>query len=63
MRRIVDECCEEARRRLREQRDRLDALAQSPLENETLDGADACRTADITRLTEDGPGQGTRATR
>ncbi|MGY5046674.1 ATP-dependent zinc metalloprotease FtsH [Streptomyces sp. 900105755] len=53
MRRIVDECYEEARRKLRDHRGRLDALAQALLENETLEEADAYRIAGITRLTKD----------
>ncbi|MFJ9348720.1 ATP-dependent zinc metalloprotease FtsH [Streptomyces sp. NPDC101237] len=53
MRRIVDECYEEARRRLRENRGRLDALAEALLERETLEEADAYRIAGITRLTKD----------
>jgi cell division protease FtsH len=48
MRRIVDECYEEACRTLRDHRDRLDALAQALLENETLEEADAYRIAGIT---------------
>ncbi|MER7180359.1 ATP-dependent zinc metalloprotease FtsH [Streptomyces hyaluromycini] len=53
MRRIVDECYEEACRKLRDHRDQLDALAQALLENETLEEADAYRIAGITRLTKD----------
>ncbi|MFF7476505.1 ATP-dependent zinc metalloprotease FtsH [Streptomyces sp. NPDC008092] len=53
MRRIVDECYEEARRKLRDHRGRLDALAEALLENETLEEADAYRIAGITRLTKD----------
>ncbi|MFG2958669.1 ATP-dependent zinc metalloprotease FtsH [Streptomyces sp. NPDC048291] len=53
MRRIVDECYEEARRKLVDHRDQLDALAQALLENETLEEADAYRIAGITRLTKD----------
>ncbi|MGW2963633.1 ATP-dependent zinc metalloprotease FtsH [Streptomyces sp. NPDC001220] len=53
MRRIVDECYEEARRQLRDHRDQLDALAQALLERETLEEADAYRIAGITRLTKD----------
>lgn len=49
MRRIVDSCYEEACRLLRENRDRLDALATALLENETLEEADAYRAAGITR--------------
>ncbi|MFI6251192.1 ATP-dependent zinc metalloprotease FtsH [Streptomyces sp. NPDC051016] len=53
MRRIVDECYEEARRKLRDHRGQLDALAQALLQNETLEEADAYRIAGITRLTKD----------
>ncbi|MEU1007387.1 ATP-dependent zinc metalloprotease FtsH [Streptomyces sp. NPDC088810] len=54
MRRIVDECYEEACRKLRDHRGRLDALALALLETETLEEADAYRIAGITRLTKDG---------
>ncbi|MER5947852.1 ATP-dependent zinc metalloprotease FtsH [Streptomyces sp. NPDC001904] len=53
MRRIVDECYEEACRKLRDHRDQLDALAAALLENETLEEADAYRVAGVTRLTKD----------
>ncbi|MGW4435321.1 ATP-dependent zinc metalloprotease FtsH [Streptomyces sp. NPDC004596] len=53
MRRIVDECYEEALQKLRDHRGRLDALAHALLENETLEEADAYRIAGITRLTKD----------
>lgn len=53
MRRIVDECYEEACRKLRDHRGQLDALAQALLENETLEEADAYRIAGITRLAKD----------
>ncbi|MFI8242213.1 ATP-dependent zinc metalloprotease FtsH [Streptomyces sp. NPDC085866] len=53
MRRIVDECYEEACRKLRDHRGQLDALARALLENETLEEADAYRIAGITRLTKD----------
>jgi cell division protease FtsH len=53
MRRIVDECYDEARRKLQDHRAQLDALAQALLENETLEEADAYRIAGITRLTKD----------
>ncbi|MGW2047826.1 ATP-dependent zinc metalloprotease FtsH [Streptomyces sp. NPDC001858] len=52
MRRIVDECYEEACRRLREHQGQLDALAEALLENETLEEADAYRIAGIARLTK-----------
>ncbi|MEU1709496.1 ATP-dependent zinc metalloprotease FtsH [Streptomyces sp. NPDC005706] len=53
MRRIVDECYEEACQKLRDHRGRLDALAHALLENETLEEADAYRIAGITRLSKD----------
>ncbi|MEU6313730.1 ATP-dependent zinc metalloprotease FtsH [Streptomyces sp. NPDC047014] len=53
MRRIVDECYEEACRLLRENRPRLDALARALLAEETLDEAAAYAAAGITRLTKD----------
>ncbi|MFF4549281.1 ATP-dependent zinc metalloprotease FtsH [Streptomyces sp. NPDC001435] len=53
MRRIVDECYEEARRKLHDHRSQLDALTEALLENETLEEADAYRIAGITRLTKD----------
>ncbi|MFE1950629.1 ATP-dependent zinc metalloprotease FtsH [Streptomyces sp. NPDC059524] len=53
MRRIVDECYDEACRKLRENRDKLDALASALLENETLEEADAYRIAGVTRLFKD----------
>ena len=49
MRRIVDECYERALDRLRENRDRLDSLAKSLLENETLDERDAYAAAGFDR--------------
>jgi cell division protease FtsH len=55
MRRIVDECYDEACRKLAEHRSRLDALAHALLENETLEEADAYRIAGVTRLTKDAP--------
>lgn len=56
MRRIVDDCYEEACRKLRDHRDQLDALAQALLLNETLEEADAYRIAGITRLTKETEG-------
>ncbi|WP_369233006.1 ATP-dependent zinc metalloprotease FtsH [Streptomyces sp. R21] len=52
MRRIVDECYDQACNQLREHRDQLDALAEALLANETLEEADAYRIAGITRLTK-----------
>jgi cell division protease FtsH len=45
VRRIVDDCYEKAVARLRENRDRLEALAKALLEHETLDEVDAYRAA------------------
>ncbi|WLW51929.1 ATP-dependent zinc metalloprotease FtsH [Streptomyces sp. YU58] len=53
MRRIVDECYDEACRKLTEHRGQLDALALALLANETLEEADAYRIAGISRLTKD----------
>ncbi|MGV9246939.1 ATP-dependent zinc metalloprotease FtsH [Streptomyces sp. NPDC003710] len=53
MRRIVDECYEEACRKLRDHRDQLDALAEALLVNETLDEAEAYRIAGILRVRKD----------
>ncbi|MDH6219312.1 ATP-dependent zinc metalloprotease FtsH [Streptomyces pseudovenezuelae] len=50
MRRIVDECYEEACRKLRDHRGQLDTLAAALLENETLEETDAYRIAGVTRL-------------
>ena len=52
VRRIVEECYEEALRLLRANRERLDALARALLERETLDEADAYRVAGVPRLPE-----------
>ncbi|WP_330307570.1 MULTISPECIES: ATP-dependent zinc metalloprotease FtsH [unclassified Streptomyces] len=49
MRRIVDECYEEACEKLRDHRGQLDALAEALLANETLDEADAYRIAGVKR--------------
>ncbi|POX55211.1 cell division protein FtsH [Streptomyces sp. Ru71] len=53
MRRVVDECYEEARRKLREHRGQLDALAEALLDRETLQEADAYRIAGVPRLAKD----------
>ncbi|MGW6461155.1 ATP-dependent zinc metalloprotease FtsH [Streptomyces sp. NPDC055078] len=53
MRRIVDECYESACRQLRDNRDRLDALAAALLEHETLEQDAAYRAAGLTRLAKD----------
>ncbi|MER6785043.1 ATP-dependent zinc metalloprotease FtsH [Streptomyces sp. NPDC000658] len=52
MRRLVDECYEEACRKLRDHRGQLDALALALLEHETLEEADAYRIAGVSRLTK-----------
>jgi cell division protease FtsH len=49
VRRIVDECYETAVTKLRENRDRLEALTQALLEHETLDELDAYRAAGFER--------------
>lgn len=54
MRRIVDECYEQACRLLRDNRDKLDALAEALLANETLEEAAAYRAAGIPRLAKAG---------
>ncbi|MCT4354161.1 ATP-dependent zinc metalloprotease FtsH [Streptomyces sp. Je 1-79] len=53
MRRIVDECYESAVRQLRENRDKLDALATALLADETLEEDAAYRAAGITRLAKE----------
>ena len=53
MRRIVDECYEEACGKLRDHRVQLDALATALLENETLEEAEAYRVAGVARLGKD----------
>lgn len=50
MRRIVDECYEKACRLLRENRDKLDALAEALMASETLDEPAAYAAAGIPRL-------------
>ncbi|MEU9335313.1 ATP-dependent zinc metalloprotease FtsH [Streptomyces sp. NPDC048290] len=50
MRRIVDECYDEACRKLTDHRGQLDALAAALLERETLEEPDAYRIAGVTRL-------------
>ncbi|MCX5400025.1 ATP-dependent zinc metalloprotease FtsH [Streptomyces sp. NBC_00102] len=55
MRRIVDECYENACRLLRENRGRLDSLAEALLANETLEEAEAYRAAGIARLEKPHP--------
>ncbi|MEV0265341.1 ATP-dependent zinc metalloprotease FtsH [Streptomyces sp. NPDC050617] len=52
MRRIVDDCYEEACRLLTEHRAQLDALAEALLANETLEEDEAYRVAGITRLSK-----------
>ncbi|WP_406121613.1 ATP-dependent zinc metalloprotease FtsH [Streptomyces sp. NBC_00989] len=55
MRRIVDECYDEAIHKLGDHRDQLDALAAALLENETLEETDAYRIAGVTRLFKEEP--------
>ncbi len=52
VRRIVDECYDEALEQLRRNREKLDALAHALLERETLDEADAYRVAEVARRPE-----------
>ncbi|MGW6280218.1 ATP-dependent zinc metalloprotease FtsH [Kribbella sp. NPDC055071] len=47
IRRLIEECYAEARRLLRENRSRLDSIAEQLLEHETLDEADAYAAAGI----------------
>ncbi|MFC7258126.1 ATP-dependent zinc metalloprotease FtsH [Streptomyces lutosisoli] len=49
MRRIVDECYEEACEKLRDHRGQLDALAEALLANETLEETEAYRIAGVKR--------------
>jgi cell division protease FtsH len=68
VRRIVDECYDEAVEQLRANRDRLDKLADALLEHETLDEADAYRIAGVDRKREvlpeeQRPGDGARGDR
>ncbi|MGW3663173.1 ATP-dependent zinc metalloprotease FtsH [Streptomyces sp. NPDC005141] len=53
MRRIVDECYEEACRKLREHRGQLDALAEALLANETLEEVEAYRIAGVPRTVKE----------
>ncbi|WP_328671703.1 ATP-dependent zinc metalloprotease FtsH [Streptomyces sp. NBC_00328] len=53
MRRIVDECYEEACQKLREHRGQLDALAEALLANETLEEAEAYRIAGVPRTAKE----------
>ncbi|MFI9647952.1 ATP-dependent zinc metalloprotease FtsH [Streptomyces sp. NPDC052040] len=53
MRRVVDECYDEACRKLRDHRDQLDALAEALLVNETLEEAQAYRIAGVLRVRKD----------
>ena len=52
VRRITDECYAEARRLLRENRDKLDAIVGALLEHESLDEPEIYAAAGITRLAE-----------
>ncbi|TCN42151.1 cell division protease FtsH [Kribbella orskensis] len=47
VRRLIDECYQEARRLLRENRDRLDAIAEQLLEHESLDETDVYAAAGV----------------
>jgi cell division protease FtsH len=59
-RRIIDECYERALQKLRENRDRLDRLAEALLEHETLDELDVYRIAGLQRAEEPAPASGRR---
>jgi cell division protease FtsH len=59
-RRIIDECYERALQKLRENRDRLDRLAEALLEHETLDELDVYRIAGLERAEEPAPVSGRR---
>jgi cell division protease FtsH len=48
VRRLIEQCYAEARRLLRENRPKLDSIAEQLLEHETLDEADAYAAAGIT---------------
>jgi cell division protease FtsH len=52
VRRIVDECYQQALEQLSENRERLDTLADALVEHETLDEADIYRIAGIARRRE-----------
>jgi cell division protease FtsH len=53
VRRIVDEAHEQVVALLRENRDKLDSLAQALLEHETLDESEAYAAAGVTRAATD----------
>ena len=55
-RRIIDECYSRALEKLRENRARLDRVAQALLEHETLDELDAYRVAGLERVEETAKG-------
>src|SRR5215470_3511170 len=55
VRRIVDDCYAEARRLLRANRDKLDAIVKQLLIHETLDGPDVYAAAGIERPSTTGP--------
>jgi cell division protease FtsH len=49
VRRIIDECCAEARKLLRDNRDKLDSIVAELLAHETLDEAEVYAAAGIPR--------------
>src|SRR5438067_5714030 len=53
VRRIVEECYEQARAMVRDNRDKLEALAHAPLQEETLDEAEAYAAAGFERPPRD----------
>jgi cell division protease FtsH len=59
-RRIIDECYQRALSKLRENRGRLDRLAEALLEHETLDELDVYRIAGLERAEEPAPASGRR---
>jgi len=61
VRRIIEECYDEARTLLRDNRDRLDAIAQQLLIHETLDEPDVYAAAGLNRrVKEPAPAPATR---
>ncbi len=55
VRRLIDECYDQARRLLREHRDRLEGIAQELLTHETLDELDAYAAAGLKPVTTEQP--------
>src|SRR5690606_34263615 len=57
VRRIIEECYEQAVRQLRENRDKLDAIVEQLLIHETLDEPAIYAAAGIPRPSQDEPGE------